>query len=163
MEKSLARRLREREVSFFLPLYRRRWKQRGRAFNSYLPLFPGYLFVYGDPDARLTALQTNLVTCTLPVPDQGRLQTDLLQIHQLLTTGAPVTPEDRLQPGSRVRVTRGPFEGLEGKILRREQQLRFVVEVQLLQRGVSLNIESWMFEPIGSAATDPGHKVLCHN
>src|SRR5262245_20679731 len=86
MRKSLARRLREREVSFFLPLYRRRWKQRGRAFNAYLPLFPGYLFVYGDFDARLSALQTNLVVSTLSVPDQGRLRTDLLQIHRLLTT-----------------------------------------------------------------------------
>jgi transcriptional antiterminator RfaH len=163
VEKSLARRLREREVSFFLPLYRRRWKQRGRVFNSYLPLFPGYLFVYGDADARLTALQTNLVVRTLPVPDQGRLQADLFQVHRLLTTGAPVTPEDRLQPGSRVRVTRGPFEGLEGKVLRREQQLRFVVEVQLLQRGVSLHIESGMFEPLGPAAADLGPKALGHS
>ncbi len=156
MEKALARRLRQREVSYFLPLYHRRWKHAGRVFNSYLPLFPGYMFLHGDHNARLTALQTNLVLRALPVPDHDRLRADLLQTYRVLTAGAPVAPEDRLQPGARVMITHGPFAGLEGTVVRRDRELRFVVEVSLLQRGVSLSVESWMFEQLDSPAAGVG-------
>ena len=38
--------------------------------------------------------------------------------------------------------------GLEGKILHRGKKLHFFIEVQLLQQGVSVEIESWMFQPV---------------
>src|SRR5262245_59247140 len=60
-EKTLARRFSERGTNFYLPLYPREWRNRGRRFQSYLPLFPGYVFLRGDAAARLTALETNLV------------------------------------------------------------------------------------------------------
>jgi transcriptional antiterminator RfaH len=145
-EKSLARRLLRHHLSFFLPLYNHRWKTQGRWLNSYLPLFPGYLFLHGDSESRLTALQTNLVAMCLPVPDQKQLWTDLLRVHDLMTTGAPLTPVDRLQVGDLVEIISGPLAGLEGKILR-GRKLRFCVEVQMLQRGVSVDIESWMLRP----------------
>jgi transcription antitermination factor NusG len=156
-EKSLARRLRDRDVAYFLPLARRRWKRNGRVFNSYLPLFPGYLFVFGDADARLAALQTNLVTRALPVPDQCQLHTDLARVHRLLAAGEPVAAEDNLVPGKAVIVTHGPFAGMEGTILRRDRELRFVIRVELLHRGVSLAIEDWMFQPLEPAAPTAGN------
>jgi hypothetical protein len=42
---------------------------------------------------------------------------------------------------------------MAGKILRRGKQLRFVVEVQLLQQGVSVELESWMIQPAGVGGT----------
>jgi transcriptional antiterminator RfaH len=161
-EKSLARRLRDSGVAYFLPLHRRRWKSKGRVFNSYLPLFPGYVFVYGDHDARMAALQTNLVVRGLNVPDQRRLHDDLGRVHRLLSSGLPVLPEDRLRPGTKVLVTHGAFAGLEGTVLRRDQQLRFVVQIELLQRGVSLEVEEWMFQPLDTGASgdrSPGGAV----
>src|SRR4029077_15467404 len=112
-------------------------------------LLPGYLFLLGNDDARLSALQTNLVIQTLTIPNQQCFQADVARVHRLLASDEPVTPEDRLGPGAKVVITRGPFVGLEGTIIRREAQLRFVVEVQLLHRGVSLEVEEWMFESLG--------------
>jgi transcription antitermination factor NusG len=155
-EKSLARRLRERDVAYFLPLTRRRWKRNCRVFNSFLPLFPGYVFVFGDVNARLAALQTNLVVRCLDVPDQQVLHADLARVHRLLAGGQPLTTEDRLLPGQKVVVTHGPFVGLEGTVLRRDEELRFVVEVQLLHQGVSLAVEDWMFTLAESAAPAAG-------
>src|SRR5437899_6501084 len=68
-EKCLARRFHRQRLPFYLPLYERTWKSRGRVLTSQLPLFPGYVFVYGDGDVRLAALETNLVANVLPVPD----------------------------------------------------------------------------------------------
>jgi transcriptional antiterminator RfaH len=148
-EKALARLLLHRGVAYFLPLHRRRWRNRGRLFESHLPLFPGYLFLHGDAQARLAALETNLVAHWLPVEDQQQLYADLVRVHELIATGAPLTPEDKLRPGTRVAILRGPLAGLEGKVLRRGKHLKFFVEVQFLQQGVSVEIESWMIEAVG--------------
>jgi transcriptional antiterminator RfaH len=147
-EKSLARRLRKRRVAHFLPLYHREWRAGSRLRSSYLPLFPGYLFLHGDFQARLFALETNLVVRTLEVKDQEQLETDLQRVYRLVESGSPLAPEDRLVPGSPVEIISGPFSGMAGKILRRGKKLHFFVEVHLLQQGVSVEMESWMFQAL---------------
>lgn len=148
-EKALARRFFNRALPFYLPLYCKEWRKSGRRFRSYVPLFPGYLFLLGDNQVRLAALETNLVAGILPVSDQDRLRDDLARVHQLTSSGALVAPEDRLVPGTWVEIVEGPLVGLRGQILRRGKQLRFFVEVRLLQRGVSVEIERHMIEPLG--------------
>lgn len=147
-EKALARRCFGLEVPFFLPLYRKHWFSGGRRQKSFLPLFPGYLFLHGDELARLAALQTNLVANVIPVTEQQQLHADLLRVHRLIDAGSSLTPEEGLQPGTPVEITEGPMAGLRGKVLRRGRHLQFFIEVQFLQRGVSVEIESGMFQPI---------------
>ena len=60
-EKSLARQLHDREGSFFLPLMPKRSLIRGKATDSFLPLFGGYLFLLGDANDMQFALQTRRV------------------------------------------------------------------------------------------------------
>src|SRR5437764_463145 len=72
-EKALARRLFAYKHHFYLPLRQQRWKSNGRSFQSHLPLFSGYVFLRGDEQARLRALETNLVAQVLHVPDSGEL------------------------------------------------------------------------------------------
>lgn len=145
-EKTLARRFLDRDMSFFLPTYHREWRKQGRRFRSYLPLFPGYIFLYGDHEQRQAALETNLVAMVLPVRDQVQLYADLQRVQRLITSGVPVAPEDRLEPGDRVQLVRGPLAGLEGTVLRRGKQLKIIVEVQMLRRAVSAEVESWMLQ-----------------
>jgi transcriptional antiterminator RfaH len=152
-EKSLARQLLARQVPFFLPLFQKQWRSNGRLQSSYLPLFPGYVFLHGDNAARVEALTTNLVVNVLPVADQPRLFADLSRVHHLMQSGSALTPENRLEPGTIVEITAGPLSGLEGKILRRGKKLHFFIEVQLLQQGVSVEIESWMFQPLSGRTT----------
>jgi len=147
-EKALARLVLGHKLAFFLPLYKRQWRSRGRMLSSHLPLFPGYLFLRGDGQARLRALETNLVANCLPVGDQQRLAADLKNVFTLMSSGSALSPEDRLQPGQHVEIVSGPLAGVEGKIIRRGKQLTFFVEVQFLQQGVSVEIESWMFRPV---------------
>jgi transcription antitermination factor NusG len=147
-EKALARRLLKHGNSFYLPLYQRRWQSRGRTFRSYVPLFPGYLMLQGDNQIRLQALETNLVVRVLPVEDQEQLQVDLARIYRMIAAGVSLQPEEQLVPGTPVEIISGPLAGLSGKVLRRGKQLKFFVEVQFLQRGVSVEIESWMIQPV---------------
>jgi transcriptional antiterminator RfaH len=146
-EKALARKFRSRGMSFFLPVHERVWRNGGRTFSSYLPLFPGYLFLHGDEQARLAALETNAVARILAVADQGELHEDLSAVHRLIRSGTPLTPQGQLEPGDWVEITSGALAGMEGQVLRRGKQLRFLVKVRFLQQGVFVELESWMIRP----------------
>jgi transcriptional antiterminator RfaH len=147
-EKSLARRTLASGLPFFLPLHKKQWRKGGRLFTSHVPLFPGYFFLHGGPETRLKALQTNLVAQTIPVVDQERLHEDLRRVFHLIASELPLAPEPRLQPGDPVEVVAGPLTGLQGKVLARGKRLTFVIEVQLLQQGVSVELEPWMVQPL---------------
>jgi transcription antitermination factor NusG len=148
-EKALARSLLARQVGFFLPLHERRWHSpSGRVRCSFLPLFPGYVFLHQGTEARLNALETGLVSRCLSVVDQLALHRDLARVYRLIASGAPLLPEERLEPGSLVEFVYGSLAGLQGKVIRRGKQLRLVVEVELLQRGVSVEIDSHMVQPL---------------
>ncbi len=151
-EKALARRLLGRSVSFFLPQHHRQWLCRGRLLSSHLPLFPGYLFLYGDDEGRHTALETNLVVNCLSVRDQGQLRTDLANVYRLMTSDSPLTPEEKLGVGDLVEITQGALAGLQGRILRRGKNLKFTVDVRFLQQGVSVEVERWMIQPLAERA-----------
>ncbi|MBI3411167.1 MAG: UpxY family transcription antiterminator [Planctomycetes bacterium] len=143
-EKLLARRLVRREVGFFLPVLRKSWRNRGRAFQSFVPLFPGYLFIHGDAETRIRALETNLVVHALHVSDQAQLSNDLIDVHRAIQSDLSLTPEERLLPGTPVEIVHGPLAGMVDKVIRRGSSTRFLIEVKLLKQGVSVDLEQWM-------------------
>ena len=147
-EKAIARALLGREIPFYLPLVRRTLRHRGKNRRSFVPLFSGYLFMYGSEEERGYALTTNRISQTLIVPEPERFFYDLQRIHRLIGTNAPLTPESRLVPGNRVRVKGGPFAGFEGTILRRRGETRLLVAVDFLQQGVSVQIDDFMLDAI---------------
>lgn len=157
MEKALARQLRAQEIPFYLPLYEQTWKTGGRKRTSYLPLFSGYVFLHGDEDARLVALETNLLCSTIAVTDQKRLYDELRRVERVLGGSVPVAPETELPVGGRVEITTGPFQGLTGKVIHRGGQTRLVVEVEFLRRGVSIEVEQWALRMLPTVVPSTQH------
>jgi transcriptional antiterminator RfaH len=147
-EKALARELLRYGIPFYLPLVKKTSVLRGRRVRSFIPLFGGYLFLYGSQDERGRGLTTNRIARVLPVHEPERLQHDLRQIRQLIAANMPLTVESRLAPGDRVRVRFGALAGIEGTILARRGEVRLMVAVDFLQRGASVEIDDFMLEPI---------------
>ncbi len=147
-EKSVARELLDREIPYFLPQIPKTSVIRGRRRTSYIPLFTGYVFVYGSERERHESLTTNRVANTLPVNNADELTRDLLQVWRLIEQNAPLTVEARLRPGDRVRVRGGALAGVEGTVLDRRGKCRVLVAVRLLQQGVSMEIDDFLLEPI---------------
>ncbi len=150
-EKSLARHLCQARVPFYLPLVGKRGVARGRVFTSQIPLFPGYVFLLGRREERLTALTTNRVVHALEVADQAKLWHDLSQVWRLIQSGAPITPEDHLEPGAFVEIQHGALAGLKGRIIRAASGRRFVVEVHFIHRGASVMLDDFHLVPITDA------------
>ncbi len=148
-EKQLMRRLRTQSCAFYAPIVPKRSRApSGRIRVSHVPLFAGYVFLYGTGAERHTAMTTNCVSRCLAVPDGTQLTSDLRRIHQLIACGQPLTPEARLDAGRLVRIRSGPFLGMEGTVIRRANEARLMVAVNFLQRGASVLLDDCQIEPL---------------
>lgn len=147
-EKAVARQLHKFRVPFYLPLIPKTSVYRGRKITAQIPLFTAYMFLFGTEEDRIKALTTNRLSTVLRVPDQLQICRDLAQVQQLIAAKAPLTVESRLMPGRRVRVRSGVFAGLEGQVLSRVKHTRLIIAVHFLQKGVSVEIDDFMLEPL---------------
>src|SRR5512140_178544 len=80
-EKAVARHLGALRIPFYLPLGERQVRRGGRSFVSYIPFFPGYVFLRGSAPNRARVLRDNLVVRLLDVPDQSLLDVELGQLR----------------------------------------------------------------------------------
>ena len=147
-EKLLARECRSRGVPFYLPLREQKLVRAGRRRTSWLPLFPGYVFIRGDLEhERLEALRTNLCVKVLEVLDQESIAADLAQVRRLQESGLPLVAHPELTKGSLVRIAWGAFAGMTGRIARLRGKDRFVVAVRFIHRSVSVEVDRDALEP----------------
>lgn len=142
-EKRVAEQLRGRGIEHFLPLYETisRWKDR-RA-RLHLPLFAGYIFVRLPLRERLRALEIPSVVRLVgfggaPTPLSDH---EIQAMRNGLDGRFRAVPHPFLKAGRRVRIMRGPFEGLEGILLRRRGQSRFVLSLDLIKRSVAVDVD----------------------
>jgi transcription antitermination factor NusG len=141
-EKDLMRKLEAAEIPFYAPLVRRRLRSPGgRTRDSFVPLFPGYVFSRVDDEERRAALATNTVARWIPIGDERMLVEDLRAIKRLVDSEQPLTPEARLEPGQVVRIRSGALRGLEGTVVKRRGTQRLMVAVRFLNQGASIELE----------------------
>jgi transcription antitermination factor NusG len=143
-EKRVACELQVRSVEHFLPLYRsvRRWSDRRVQID--LPLFPGYVFVRLALRDRLRVLQIPSVVRLvgfngLPtaLPDE-----EMEILRSGLTERLRAEPHPFLTVGRHVRITAGPFDGLQGVLKRKKSKVRVVVSLSLIHRSIAVDLDA---------------------
>ncbi len=141
-EKALTRHLLASGIPFYCPTISRRTRSpAGRVRESFVPLLASYVFLFCHKGQRQAALQSNCISRWLDVGEPEQLVTDLRNIQALIDVGAPMTPEARLEPGEHVRITSGPFEGIEGQVVERRGQQHLIVTIEYLQQGVAVLLD----------------------
>jgi transcriptional antiterminator RfaH len=155
-EKALVRYLEPLHVPFYLPFREQKRRRAGRTFRSYLPLFPGYVFLRGGEHDRVTALKSNLLVRVIPVPDQALLDAELAQLNALRESGASFYPCTPIEPGDPVRITDGPFRGYSGVVLRHKGGLRLIVTITMLRKAVLVELEREAVASTGPAQESLG-------
>ncbi len=147
-EKELLRKLIALGVACYCPMVPKRYRSpAGRLRTSWTPLFPNYVFLFGDESHRLAALATRCVSRVEVIGDPA-VADDLRQVHAALRAGVPLTPEAKLERGQRVRVTSGPFRGFEGEVLRREGKTRLLLSIRFLEQGASMELDEAVLTPL---------------
>ena len=140
-EKVLARHLQSLGIHHYLPQYERQVRRGSRRFVSYLPIFPGYVFLRPDSSVRTDIFRSGVVVKLLEVLDQDLLHAELRQLRALQESGASLIPYADLAVGDLVRIVDGPFGGYRGQILRSPSGPRLIVSVSMLQRYVTVEFD----------------------
>jgi len=153
-EKALAWDLLQAGVKYFLPLTPRTKFSGGRKRKMLMPLFPGYLFFCGSPDDKLKVYQTDRVCSVIPVPNQHELIAELASLEKGLRGDAELDFYPFAAVGKRCRVTSGPFMGMEGIVVRRTERATLVLQIAILGRGASLELDLDILEPVDDDAPE---------
>jgi len=147
-EKSLARDLYAFRIPFYLPLIKKTTVAKGRKRQSFAPLFSGYIFLHATEAERIKSMTTNRISRILTVNDPDQLVHDLVQLRRLIASDAPLSLEQQLAPGDKVRVKQGALMGMEGTVMVRRGVTRLLVSVNFLQQGASIEVEDYLLERI---------------
>lgn len=148
-EKTVAGHLATKGIETFLPLYAssRRWSDRTK--TVWLPLFPGYIFFRGAPDCRLGILETPGIHMILyngahpaHIPES-----EIIAVRKLIAGPHSIASHPFLKCGERVRIKRGALAGVEGILVRKKNQCRLVVSVEMLSQSVSVEVDVFDVEP----------------
>ncbi len=153
-EKHVADLLAERNIETFLPLYRtvRQWK-KSSPIALELPLFPCYLFVRIHRTSRGAVLGLPGVVSIVgsskepwPLP---QLEIEALRLGAQV---GKVEPHPYLRVGDRVRIKAGSMAGIEGILVRRKNEIRFVLTLEAIMRSVSVEVDADDLEPVDEPA-----------
>jgi transcription antitermination factor NusG len=149
-EKAVVRQLDARHVECFLPLYSsvRRWKNGCRVTVD-RPLFPSYVFVRVKRRDSVKVLQ---VPGVLSIVGSGREPSALPCAEiESLRAGLPLRqfePHPYLVAGEKVRITAGSLEGMVGVLVRKKNDFRVVLTLDLIRQSVSVEIGVDEIEPL---------------
>lgn len=136
-------------IEAYLPLHKvkRKWSDRTKIVE--LPLFSSYLFVKTTEEkipklmgiegiARFLSFERKLAT----IKEQ-----EIELIKRIIKDGKDIHAEKKtFSNGQVVKITGGPFVGLEGILLKEQGKSRFLIEIEGLDQMLSINIPIYYFD-----------------
>jgi len=149
-EKCVAKHFWERGIASFLPLYQKvhRWNKR-TVVSLDLPLFPNYVFVHIPTHDRVRVLAVPGVVAMVgcgstpsPLPDSE------IEYLRAAAELGKLEPHPYIVAGERVRIRGGALEGMEGIVLRKKNEVRVVLTLELIQRSVAVEVDIDDIEPV---------------
>lgn len=155
-EKILANDLAARSIPAFLPLINSVRYYGGRKARVELPLFPGYVFLRGSRDDAYAADRTRRIAQIITVSNQERLDMELRSLAIAIQSQAPLDPYPYLKKGVWVEVRSGPFRGIQGLIEDRSKANLLILQVEMLGRAVSLELDGSLLDVIDHPDHAPG-------
>lgn len=149
-EKSVYERLLGAGLEAFLPLLKVPSTRKDRRKMIQTPAFPGYLFarVRGSQD-HIVRYTRGVVRILGPTPTQYSIVPDdrIEAVRRIVESELQVDPFPYIKVGSPVRVKSGPLRGLSGYLMQKRRKLRFVVTLDLLRKGVAVEVSADQVEP----------------
>lgn len=156
-ERQVLRACRYLGIRHYLPL---RTVEESGTEEDRVPLFPGYMFACADDGGREALHSMGSVIRMILVPRPASLLQELRQVEAALCTWRGIASGPALTEGQRVRVSRGPLEGIEGLVAYRRfrrRRERLVLNVTMLGRAATLEIDVHLLKPVAAnQAMSPG-------
>lgn len=146
-EKIVYKKIEELQIQAFLPFVEHHRVYKSTRKTVYLPLFPGYIFVWIAPGYRHHITAFPEVFRFIKFKDEfARVPEEEIKNLKLLVQNLKehkeVFSEVTFQKGKNVEVTKGPFSGMKGKMIKRNGKHRIVVEIKAINQAKSIEIDA---------------------
>jgi transcriptional antiterminator RfaH len=144
--------LRRQAYETYCPRLRKRVRHARKTQDVLRPMFPGYLFVRIDAERqRWRPINSTVGVRTIVSCGDGLsfLSEDFIAALQAREIdGAIARPQGEYQPGQKIRMAGGPFDGLVATILEMDEKERLTVLMDLLNSRIKVKIDArWCAAP----------------
>jgi transcription antitermination factor NusG len=139
-EKKMAEHCAAHGLEHYLPLRRETKIYQRRKVTVDKPVFPGYVFVVFDAESRVTVLKANPFVRVLETADEARLVHELEQVRLALAVDPALGTDAALRHGTPVRITAGPFQGIEGIVESMQNPAKVRLNVEMIGRAVVVDV-----------------------
>jgi transcription antitermination factor NusG len=149
-EKKTAQRLASYEIEYFLPCYRsvRQWKDRRVTLE--MPLFPGYVFVHLPFAERVKVVSLpNVVGLIGSKSAPSIVSASEIDCIRRGVEFGNAAPHAALVEGQRVVIVDGVLRGVQGILLRSQNNTRVVVAVDSIARSFAVEVDISCLKPAG--------------
>ncbi len=143
-EKVVEKQFTDMGIEVYLPLIKqlRLWSDRKQWVE--LPLFPNYIFLRADDSTLFELLKTPGVVKAVyhahkPVLIRDKQMEDIIRIVNF--SEQIEVENDSLIPGSKVRISSGPFKGIKGTLVERKGKYKFSFEVEAIRSCLLIEID----------------------
>ena len=144
-EKKLAQYCELQSVITYLPLKKRMKRYQRRMVETFIPMFPGYVFCALDEEGYNAILPSGTIVYRINMTPalEERLIEDLIALRDFerVVRESEVIVKPELVEGVRVRVERGPLRGVTGVIEKRGDSAMLFVGVEILGQSASTRID----------------------
>lgn len=144
-EKAIAERL-AKKYELFLPLLKKyhKWSDRLKCVET--PLFSGYLFIFTSIKNKYFILAEQGVSSFVQFGQQPAVLriNEIESIKKMLSDPSTLKVEDAYSftKGERIKITRGVFAGIEGKVVQLKNKARLFVAIEQLGKIISVEIDA---------------------
>ena len=149
-EKMTAQRLLGFQVEHFLPCCRsvRQWKDRRVTLD--MPLFPGYIFVRLPFLERMKVLSLpNVVGLVGSKSSPSIVSPEEIDSIRRGVEFGNAAPHPLLAVGQRVAIVSGVLRGMQGILLRAQNNTRVVISVDSIARSFAVEVDISCLRPLG--------------
>lgn len=140
-EKKFAQYCEQRSIPYELPLYKKTRKYGRKKVTTRIPCFPGYVFVNIEDGERFDMLDCSYVCRYIKVVDQETFYEQLRSILVALENTV-VIPHPEIVEGVKVRVKRGPMQGAEGIVEKRQGETKIILTLSFIGQSVECSINA---------------------
>ncbi len=134
-------------VETYLPLLKKVTRYSRSTNTTFKPMFPGYIFccldIMGSDYKQIVRSNKILFKIDITEIEEAGLIEELnsLQLISTLSKKATIIIKPELQVGSKVIITKGPFQGIEGIIDKRKGESTVAINLELLGQAVITEVD----------------------
>lgn len=147
-EKKIGIDLKKKKIRYYLPMISKVSKSGRMMVTRELPLFSGYIFVNVNYESKQVVEDHEHVASLISVTKVNNFLNELKNIEKALLCSHAITPVDHFEVGTRVRVKRGPMEGIVGEVLRFKNKFSLILRASVIGQAVSMEIDAGDTEAI---------------